>query len=371
MDAAERSRFRRKLLNWFDRHQRELPWRRQDRRADPYQVWVSEIMLQQTQVATVIDYFNRFVKRFPDVVSLAAADESELLKYWEGLGYYRRGRQMHRAARLIVEEHQGCFPTTFDEVLALPGIGRYTAGAILSISRDQAHPILEGNTIRLFARLLGMDSDPRSRENQERLWEFSGQILPRKRIGDFNQALMELGALVCKPKSPLCAGCPLASHCSAFLTGRQDQIPVAAVRAWTISLVETVAVVRRRSKFLVKQCQPGERWAGLWDFPRFELAQKRMEPDKALTLTQLKLREELGLEVELEGLGAPLQHAVTRYRITLHRFQTVAVQGRLRAAQSTDWQWVTAKELAELPLNTTGRKVARQVLDAFKKGVLR
>ena len=168
---------RKRLLAWFDEHQRELPWRKNK---TPYRIWVSEIMLQQTQVATVIDYYLRFMKQFPTVKKLAAAEEADVLKLWEGLGYYRRARQLHAAAKLVVENHKGKFPETFDEVLALPGIGRYTAGAILSISKDQQLPILEGNTIRLFARLMEMKSDPKTTANQKALWEFSESLLPAK-----------------------------------------------------------------------------------------------------------------------------------------------------------------------------------------------
>ena len=178
-----------RLLAWFDENQRELPWRKNK---TPYRIWVSEIMLQQTQVATVIDYYLRFMKQFPTVKKLAAADEADVLKLWEGLGYYRRARQLHAAARLVVENHKGRFPETFDEVLALPGIGRYTAGAILSISKDEQLPILEGNTIRLFARLMEMKADPKTGPNQKALWEFSESLLPKKRCGDFNLSLIHI-----------------------------------------------------------------------------------------------------------------------------------------------------------------------------------
>ena len=193
-------------MKWFDQHQRNLPWRKNK---SLYRIWISEIMLQQTQVATVIDYFNRFVKRFPNIKRLAAASEADVLRLWEGLGYYRRARQLHAAAKTIVECHGGQFPTDITDVLALPGIGRYTAAAILSIAQDQRLPILEGNTIRLFARLLAMNSDPRTTENQKRLWEFSESLLPRKQVGDFNQSLMELGSEICTPRNPNCKICPL------------------------------------------------------------------------------------------------------------------------------------------------------------------
>jgi A/G-specific adenine glycosylase len=219
LDPKTKTELRRRLRNWFDSHQRDLPWRTDK---TPYRIWVSEIMLQQTQVATVIDYFQRFVTRFPDVSSLASAEEAEILKLWEGLGYYRRARQMHAAAKLICEKHDAKFPLDFDQVLALPGVGRYTAGAILSISTDQRLPILEGNTIRLFARLMGLKTDPKTSANQARLWEFSESLLPSKLVGDFNQALMELGSEICTPRNPDCPHCPLLKFCPTFAGGWQS-----------------------------------------------------------------------------------------------------------------------------------------------------
>ena len=200
--AGWRSRVRRSLLAWFARHARDLPWRRQP---TPYRVWVSEVMLQQTQVATVLPYYDRFMGSFPTVSDLAAADEQVLLSHWEGLGYYRRARSLHAAAKLIVADHGGEFPLQFDEVLALPGIGRYTAGAILSISDGQKQPILEGNTQRVFSRWIALRGTPTETANNRLLWQVAEKMLPRKDVGSFNQAAMELGALICTPKALLAA----------------------------------------------------------------------------------------------------------------------------------------------------------------------
>ncbi len=318
-------------------------------------------MLQQTQVTTVVDYFNRFTKRFPNVATLAAADESELLKYWEGLGYYRRARQMHVAAKLIVDQYGGRFPTDFDDVLALPGIGRYTAGAILSISLDQSYPILEGNTIRLFARIAGVRDAPRSSSNQAALWDFSASLLPRKRVGDFNQALMELGALVCKLRGPLCLECPLARNCVAFEEGLQDKIPQPVKKMKYEDVWEAVAIVERNSKVLMRRCGSDERWAGLWDFPRFGLAKAEAEPGIAIERVIAAIDEEFGLSVRLESFGSEIRHAVTRYRIRLQSFRATDVGGRLRRRAGRELKWVALTELRELPLSTTGRTIAEQL----------
>ena len=206
-DSAWLRSFRRRLLAWFDQNARVLPWRRS---RDPYAVWLSEIMLQQTQVATVIGYFDRFLARFPTIEALARADEHEVLRLWEGLGYYRRARQLHRAARIIVAEHGGRFPRDPSIVRRLPGIGRYTAGAILSIAFDAREPILEANTLRLLSRLLCYDGDPRSPDGQRLLWAMAEALLPRRGSGRLNQALMELGSEVCTARSPRCEQCPVA-----------------------------------------------------------------------------------------------------------------------------------------------------------------
>jgi len=355
-DAKWKSNFRRKLLNWFDSHQRDLPWRQHK---TPYRIWISEIMLQQTQVATVVDYFNRFIKRFPDVATLAQANQSEVLKLWEGLGYYRRARQMHAAAQLIVESHNGKFPTDFKSVLALPGIGRYTAGAILSISLDQKLPILEGNTIRLFARLMTMQSDPRTTDNQKVLWEFSQSLLPRKRCGDFNQALMELGSQICNPKRPKCLVCPINNLCMTAVKGLQEQIPVASKKVKYEELLEAAIVVNKQGRILVRQRGPGERWESLWDFPRYTLNQVGEVKSHAQHL-ELQLREETGLGTDLSGPLFQMKHAVTRYRITLQCWKGDGVTGRLKKTK-TPTRWATLREIEEMPMSVTGRKIARKL----------
>lgn len=354
--VSEKAGFRKALLKWFDANQRDLPWRT---KKTPYRIWVSEIMLQQTQVATVIDYYKRFMKRFPTVKKLAAADQSEVLKLWEGLGYYRRARQLHSAAQMVVEQHRGKFPEAFDEVLALPGIGRYTAGAILSISLDQPQPILEGNTIRLFARLMQMREDPKASANQKLLWQFSESLVPKNRAGDFNQALMELGSEICSPKSPKCSACPVIKFCPTFVGGLQSEIPASSQKVKYENIHEAVVLVtRQRGKsrecqILVRQCGPDERWTGLWDFPRFELSGERGKETLEGSVKSL-----CGLDVSVSGSLLTLKHAVTRYRITLDVFDCDKVSGRLNRKTDPSLRWVSLHELQALPMSTTGRKIA-------------
>jgi A/G-specific adenine glycosylase len=350
---GNRRKFARALLKWFDASQRDLPWRRT---RELYCIWISEIMLQQTQVATVVGYYERFLQAFPDLPSLAAADESRVLRLWEGLGYYRRARQLHAAAKKVVAEHSGEFPRSYEAVRALPGIGRYTAGAILSIGLDQRLPILEANTIRVFARLIGLRDDPRTTRSQARLWQVAEEILPADRVGAFNQALMELGSEICTPKPPACERCPVAAFCVARALGATDQIPLAAKKTNYTDVTETAVVVRRGSKFLVRECQPGERWAGLWDFPRF--ASLGAEDARWATRSAEHLADWLGVQVEPLSHLATTKHGVTRFRITLHVLDAHWIAGGANGqAAAARLQWLTLAELEHLPLSVTGRKI--------------
>lgn len=350
ISPASRRKFTRSLLAWFDAHARDLPWRRT---RDLYCIWISEIMLQQTQVATVVGYYERFLQAFPTVTDLAAAEESQVLRLWEGLGYYRRARQLHAAAKKIVAEHSGEFPRSYEAVRALPGIGRYTAGAILSIGLDQRLPILEANTIRVLSRLIALRDDPRTTRSQARLWAVAEEILPAERCGAFNQALMELGSELCTPKSPACGECPVAPLCKARAEGLTAEIPLAAKKMRYEDVTETAVVVRRTSKVLVRQCQPGERWAGLWDFPRF--ASLKIDDANWSVAVSEHLQRWLGVDVEPGESLATTRHGVTRFRITLHVLESRWIAG---GKTSATMRWVNTEELAQLPLSVTGRKIA-------------
>jgi len=214
---------------------------------------------------------------------LAAAAESEVLQHWEGLGYYSRARNIHKAAKMIAEELQGEFPKTVEALQKLPGIGRYTAGAICSFAYDLPAPIVEANTLRLYSRLIGLEQDPRSKAGQNQLWEFAALILPRKSPGVFNQALMDLGSLVCTPQNPDCAACPVSAGCEAFLNHRQHQIPLPKVRPEITPLTDASIAVFTGGKVMIRQRTPGERWAGLWDFPRLTLEEMNGCPHPAAT----------------------------------------------------------------------------------------
>jgi A/G-specific adenine glycosylase len=345
-----------RLVAWYRRHKRDLPWRHS---SDPYRIWVSEIMLQQTQVATVVPYFTRFIATFPTVEALAAADENEVLRQWEGLGYYRRARQLHRAARMVVERHAGQFPCTLAAVGQLPGIGRYTAGAIVSIAFDSRAAILEANTVRLFSRLIAFRGDSASGAGRRLLWQLAEDVLPPKNCGVFNQALMELGSQICTPRAPRCDVCPVSHLCAAFQRGQQDRIPRTRPKAPGEAVREAAVVVRRNGKVLLRRRMPGERWAGLWDFLRFPLASRG---GAALGQEILdRAGQQSGLAIQRPERIATLKHGVTRFRITLDCYLATCSPQRRKLAAG-EWRWVKPSELESFPLSVTGRKLGKLLL---------
>lgn len=348
--------FRRRLLAWYAKHARDLPWREAAGIAsDPYRVWVSEVMLQQTQVETVRAYFERFTAAFPTVADLAAADEQDVLRLWEGLGYYRRARSLHAAAQQVVADHGGQMPTDVAGLMTLPGIGRYTAGAIVSIAYDTPAPILEANTIRLFTRLIAYAGKPTSAAGQRRLWGVAEEVLPTKQVARFNQALMELGSLVCTPTNPKCGECPVESHCRARAEGSIESLGPTTTKLKFTEVREAAVVVRKAGRVLLRQCAEGERWAGLWDFPRFELEAEG--PLFAADELAEKVASQTGIQCDPGGMITTLKHGVTRFRITLECYQAQHTGGRLRKPT----KWVALKDLADLPLSVTGRKLAKLI----------
>jgi A/G-specific adenine glycosylase len=351
LDANWLKRFRSAVRRWYPRHARDLSWRRT---TDPYCIWISEIMLQQTTVKAVVPYYERFIARFPSVKALAVAKEDDVLRHWEGLGYYSRARNLHKAARDIQANRGGRFPATVEQLLALPGIGRYTAGAIASFAFDVPAPIVEANTLRLYCRLMGFADDPRSREGQNRLWNFASTVVPRQSPGEFNQALMELGATVCKPIAPRCEQCPVKSCCRAFADGTQETIPQTAKRPEVTEVTEAAVAVRKGRTWLLRKRDEGERWAGLWDFPRFAIEHSNESiPVRAL---ERQVSAQTGLDVRLGDKLTEIAHSVTRYRIRLLCF---AARHRSGVVRSDNLKWVSPRQFEEYPLSVTGRKFAR------------
>lgn len=345
----------RRLRRWFQRASRDLPWRH-DR--DPYRIWVSEIMLQQTQVATVIPYFERFIQAYPTVAHLAASDEAQVLKLWEGLGYYRRARGLHQAARRIMADHAGDIPSDPVKLRRLPGIGRYTMGAILSQAFGFRLPILEANSVRVLCRLLAEKGDPKTSAVRNQLWQVAEAILPRKDVGTFNQALMELGALVCTPSDPNCKRCPVANFCSAHRQGLVEEIPQAARTRRTLKILEVATVVRRGGRVLLAQRPQTGRWAGLWEFPHGPLPNGESQEEGAARI----LEELTGIKAQLGPKLVTIKHAVTHHQITLVCFLAIRLGGSFRSRFFAASRWIRPQDLGEFPVSAPQRRLAEVLL---------
>jgi A/G-specific adenine glycosylase len=340
------------FLSWYEASARDLPWRRT---SDPYAIWVSEIMLQQTQVKTVIPYYHRWLRRFPTIRSLAEAEPGEVLKLWEGMGYYSRARNLQRAAQEIVQNHNGKFPERYEKVLELPGIGRYTAGAICSIAFNQPTPILDGNVIRVLARVNAIRENCKEAKTVARLWKLSAQLVEiahlterRDACSHLNQGLMELGATICLPRNPRCEACPLAEVCRAGKRGIQERLPNLGKRPTGTKVTSVALILRRSSKFLVKQRKSEEVNGGFWEFPNFELQQQ----------TDLSSRAgELGFSL---SHGAAVL-AEARHTIMNRRIELRAYGANLGSFLPEGYYWKTVEELAAIPLFTGHRKLLKKL----------
>lgn len=363
-----------RLVAWHAVHQRVLPWRGASAGARAaYPVWISEIMLQQTRVETVEGYFQRWMERFPTVEALAAADLQEVLKAWEGLGYYARARNLHKAARQIVAAHGGVLPADRKALLALPGIGEYTAGAILSIAYNQPEPLLDGNVKRVLARLCDIDQPISALAVLRQLWSLARALVeaaPAGAAGACNEALMELGATLCTPQSPRCLLCPLLAGCQAAAHGTQAERPVMPPRKQTPHYDVAAGVIWAgnpyRSRLLLAQRPPAGMLGGLWEFPGGKL--EANDADLAACLRR-EIDEELGIEIEVGDLLTTVKHAYTHFRITLHTFHARHVAGTPQAIGCQDWRWVTLDEVAAFPLPVTDQKIAAALRAAAQESV--
>jgi A/G-specific adenine glycosylase len=343
-----------KLLAWYKENARDLPWRRT---RDPYAIWVSEIMLQQTRVDTVIPYYLRWLEEFPTLQTLSEAKEDQVLKIWEGLGYYRRALNLLAAARIVAENNPNTLPENLTALKDLPGIGPYTAGAILSIAFDKPAPILDGNLRRVFTRLFNINSPIQTTATEKYLWEISETLLPESSPGDFNQAMMELGALVCTPKNPRCSACPLAVECLANQLGIQEDLPVRKEKKSLPHLQVTAAVIPREGNVLLAKRPPGGLLGGLWEFPG-----GKQEKGETLqeTLTR-EIMEELNLEVEIGPRLGEYQHAYTHYKVTLYAFHCRMISEDLRLNYHSDYGWIPLDELENYPMGKMDRQIAKQL----------
>ena len=357
LDPGWRDRIRSRLVDWYGAAHRPLPWR-EDR--DPYRILVSETMLVQTTVAAVVPYFERFLARFPTVRDLAEADEADVLKAWEGLGYYRRARQLHAAAKAVVRDHNGQVPDDPDALRALPGVGRYIAGAILSFAFGRAAPIVEANTQRVLARWLDWGDDLRSSRSQARLWEAAGRIVPDDDPATFNQAFMELGALVCIPRNPMCLTCPVAPDCRARQLGRQDILPLVALKPAPLEVSEACVAVVDSGRVLVVKRGPGVLWEGFWELPTVHLAgpdPARRSFDTPAALAE-GVRRLTGLSAKVSPVATTAKFGVTKFRVTLDVHRGHLLGGEPRPGPGlVEVRWATFEELEDLTRGSATRRV--------------
>lgn len=344
------------LLDWFAAHRRDLPWRRT---YEPYHVWVSEIMLQQTQMERGVAYFARWLERFPDVASLALAHEDEVLKLWEGLGYYSRARNLHRAARLVHEEMGGLLPDTVEGLQALPGVGPYTARAVASIAFGRDVCVIDANVERVASRLYDIDVPVKSREARRQIEERCQALLPPGRARDFNQALMEFGSLVCAPRNPACDACPIRPHCLARTRGVQEARPVTAKAASPIPLTMATGVLVHDGRILAQKRLSDDIWGNLWEFPG-GLVEDGETPEQAVIR---EFMEETALSVNRPVPIASFRHSYTRYRVTLHAFAVTLLSdpGALEVRAAQEHRWATWSQLRELAFPAGHRMLIRHL----------
>ncbi len=347
--------FQQALLAWYDAEARDLPWRRT---REPYRVYLAEIMLQQTRVDQGRPYYERFVQRFPTVEALAAANEQDVLKQWEGLGYYTRARNLHRAARIIVEQYGGRFPDAPEVLQLLPGVGKYTAGAIASIAFDVPAPILDGNVKRVLARLHHITEPIDLPVADALLWEQAAAMTPRRRPGDYNQAMMELGARICTPKSPFCEECPVQSHCDARALGDQDSLPARLPKKSVPHYETALAAIRRDGAYLIGK-RPSEGFlGGLWEFPGGKIQAGESAQDAVIR----ECREELGVEVKVGGLIAVAKHAYTHFKVTLNVYSCSLAQGEPQPRFHAELRWAQPEEFSALPFPKGNHKFLHLLL---------
>lgn len=367
-----------RLCAWYREHQRDLPWRRM---RDPYAIWVSEIMLQQTRVTTVIPYFKRWLKLFPTVRALAKAPIEKVLKAWEGLGYYTRARNLHHAAGQVVSEFGGQILSAVDDLRRLKGIGRYTAGAIASIAFGLDEPVLDGNVTRVLCRLFAIGTDPKAASSQAKLWTLARALIPKSRTmgvspmygrtlhgrdgrdthgqdarataGLFNQAMMDLGATICLPRNPLCPQCPARQNCQAWASGKQDKLPRKSRKPQVPHYDVVVGVIRKGGRLLVDRRPDEGLLGGLWELPG-----GKIKPGEShAQALRREVKEELGIEIKVGPPLATVRHAYSHFRVTLHAYDCRHISGRPRAIACAAVRWVTPAQLRRLPLPRATQRV--------------
>ena len=343
------------LIRWYKKQGRDLPWRKT---RDPYKIWVSEIMLQQTQVETVIPYYKRFLKTFPTPHLLSKAPLENVLKIWQGLGYYSRARNLHRGAKHVVKEWKGVLPVQEKDLLLIPGIGRSTAGALLSLAFDIPTPILDGNVKRVLCRLYAIQDDMKTSHVQKRLWVLSQELTPSKDVHSYTQAIMDLGATVCTPRVPNCALCPLKKYCSAFRKNLQNQIPVRTGKKAIPHRHFALGLIKNRGRLLIMRRPEKGLLGGLWGFPHYQREGKKSFPESL----QRGVLKEFGVSIQARTKLGIVQHTFSHFRMSMHLFSCRLEGHGGRTDPKSTKKWIFPSQMERYPFSTADRKVIRILL---------
>jgi len=352
-------RFRDNLLDWYDESKRDLPWRKT---SDPYSIWISEVMLQQTQVQKVLRYYTKFLAALPTLESLAEAELDTVLKLWEGLGYYARARNLHKAARHIVESYDGKIPQSCDELVQIRGIGPYTAAAVASIAFSEARAVVDGNVVRVLSRLYHIDSDVGTQKVKQQLAEIAQNLIDHEKPGDFNQAIMELGATLCTPKTPKCLFCPVSDFCKAFHElDTPARLPVKRPGKKVPHYNIASALIWDENYLFIDRRKESGMLGGLWEFP----GQKIPEDGSAHETITKHVREEFELEVEVGDFCTEVKHAYTHFKITIHAYHCLYKSGEPKLTAATDWKWVKPDELHFYAFSTAHKKIIQKLISDF------
>lgn len=352
---AQRQTMRTRLLRWYDANLRDLPWRRT---RDPYRIWLSEIMLQQTRVAAVVEYYERFLRTFPTIRALACAPLDAVLRLWAGLGYYSRAKNLHAAARKISDTWGGRFPRSIDELMTLPGVGRYTAGAVVSIAFGRRAAAVDGNVKRVLARLAALDVPIENPRVQSRLWTLAETLVPPRRPGDFNQALMELGATVCTPRAPSCGACPVRAYCRARQMKRVDEFPRRGARPAKRRQDAIAIAVHRAGRYLFVRRPDARLLGGFWGLPQIDAASDSIDFRELIGC----INRELALQVRMKRDCGSVRHEFTHLSLTLRVYEAALLRERHRASglhDRTVVRWLTLAEYQSLPISVLDRKIVR------------
>ncbi len=342
------------ILHWYHHEKRELPWRK---KPEPYRIWISEVMLQQTRVETVIPYYQRFIRKYPSVKKLAKAKLEQVLKLWEGLGYYRRAMYLHESAKLIVKDHGGKIPDDYNKLLLLPGIGPYTAGAVMSIAFQQAYPAVDGNVKRVCSRLISAAENFSGSQSGKWITTLLRKLIPENNPSDFNQSMMELGAKICTPRSPRCGVCPLRKICRARRLGNPERFPVVQGRKTPMLQPVAVAVIHRNGRYLITRRPAGVILPNLWEFPGGKILPGET-PEEACTR---EVYEETKIRIRVSRLLARFTHHYSHYSVDLHFFECRHVSGNVQTEKNIPFRWARPGELRRYPFPKSTLQIVEQL----------